>query len=117
MDCGLTRVPTSVWSPQKERARATSGAWSDGNMILGADRREYEPSDEELLEGEIGSRLARAAAAAGAAKFEAAAKAAGLGPGELTYRTFEFRHVDVMGSGRFFYASAPAEKRLTVGGR
>ena len=33
--------------------------------------------------------------------------AAGVTVTEVQYSRFEFRHVDVMGSGRFFYASKP----------
>lgn len=86
-------------------ARARPGHWEDGNLALGADLREYVPSDEELLAAELGQRIV---ALLDGAEAEAVARiwaAAGRDGYKAAFTTFDFRHVDVMGSGRFFYAA------------
>jgi hypothetical protein len=87
---------------QKNLARRHPGRTEKGNPILGADEEQYVPSDEELLESEIGRRIAAVLKGADPADL----KKAGI-KGKISYRHIDFRHVDVMGSGRFFYTSAP----------
>jgi hypothetical protein len=86
-------------------ARARPGHWEDGNLALGADLREFVPSDEELLAADLGQRIA---AFLESAEPDAVARiwaTAGRDGYKAAFTTFDFRHVDVMGSGRFFYAS------------
>ena len=99
---------------QAARARQKPGRWIGGNMILGADRREYKPSDEELLESEIGTRIREIVS-----RPDATAALAKLRPkrAEVSFREITVRHADVMGSGRFFYASAPVRTRVSLRGR
>jgi len=54
-------------------------------------------------------------ARAGAEEVAATLARAGIEIDVVRYEAFTFRHVDVMGSGRFFYASEPipTEVRLT----
>jgi hypothetical protein len=89
------------------------GAWEKGQMPLGADGDEYVPSDEELLADALGTRLSEYLA--GQTLDDILTKAwrgSHIFPPKVEYDTFSFRHVDVMGSGRFFYASAP--NRITI---
>jgi hypothetical protein len=99
---------------QAARARQKPGRWVDGRMELGASKREYKPSDEELLESEIGSRIREIAT-----RPDATAAIAGQQPkrSEITFREITVSHADVMGSGRYFYASAPAKTRVALAGR
>ena len=85
-----------------EAAVASPGHWRDGAVMLGADLRDYVPSDAELLAAETGERIA------------AMARTAGIDGRALTYRRFTFRHADVMGSGRYFYASPPRTVTLSL---
>ena len=85
-----------------EAAVASPGHWRDGAIMLGADPRDYVPSDAELMAAETGARIA------------AAAHRTGIDGRALTYRRFSFRHVDVMGSGRYFYASPPRTITLSL---
>ncbi|MDP6951181.1 MAG: hypothetical protein QGF53_00330, partial [Alphaproteobacteria bacterium] len=96
-----------------EQARQQPGAWKDGNIALGADPREYVPSDAELIAAEIGSQLA---AMADDPALGEALHAVGLSHIELQYPVFLFRHVDVMGSNRYFYASPPQDMSLVLDG-
>ena len=98
----------------KARAAASPGAYEQGQVQLGADPQEYRPSDAELVAAEAGDRLA--AALQGADDGTKASVAATLGdaPEARVYRRFDYRHSDVMGSGRYFYISKPKEAALPL---
>ncbi|MBU0763410.1 MAG: WG repeat-containing protein [Bacteroidetes bacterium] len=87
---------------QKE-AKKNPGVWVEGNMILGADPQQYEPSDAELLVGEIGERIQSIAESPDKQKIIEVLDKNNIKTREILYRRFWFRHCDVMGSGRFFY--------------
>ena len=92
----------------KAQAEGSPGTYEQGAIPLGADERQYVPSDAELLAAEAGDRLS--AALTGADDATKAAVATILpDPASRTYKRFEFRHSDVMGSGRYFYASPPRD--------
>lgn len=83
------------------------GHWEDGNMPLGANEREYVPSDEELIASELGQRISSFVKGLSREEVLQAWRGRQIIPPTVEYDQFTFRHVDVMGSGRFFYASAP----------
>lgn len=91
----------------KQKSQQNPGRTEEGNQILGADAREYVPSDEELLQSEVGNRIGQVvdAAAPGALKQKER---------QVEYGAITFRHVDVMGSGRFFYASRPLKTIISL---
>ena len=91
----------------KRDALRNPGGMEQGNVALGADPEEYVPSDDELLAAELGDRLAAFVKEMSPEDIMAAWDGAALAPPSTDYRRFNYRHVDVMGSGRFFYASAP----------
>lgn len=93
------------------RAAAAPGATEDGQIQLGADPQEYRPSDAELVTAEAGDRLS--AALQGADEATKASVATIVGEAR-TYRRFDFRRVDVMGSGRYYYASQPRAASLPL---
>lgn len=95
----------------RSRAAASPGAMEDGAIPLGADPKEYRPSDAELVAAEAGDRLS--AALSGADEATKAAILAALG-GDASYKRFDYRNVDVMGSGRYFYASPPKSASLPL---
>ncbi len=97
------------------RARENPGRWEKGKVMEGAEAKEYVPSDDELLAAEAGGRIANVVTHAGPEKAAKALADAGMPGGEIIYPDFTFRHADVMGTGRFFYASAPRETRVTIG--
>ena len=96
---------------QVRLARRHPGRWVDGNRVFGASRREYQPSDDELIESEIGRRIREIAS-----RPDAGPAVSGLRPArsEVAFHEIAFNHADVMGSGRFFYASAPTEARVPL---
>jgi hypothetical protein len=91
----------------KQKSKQNPGRTEEGNVILGADPQEYVPSDDELVQSEIGKRIKQVvdAAAPGALKRKER---------QLEYGSITFRHVDVMGSGRFFYASSPTKTIISL---
>lgn len=98
----------------KQQAAASPGRWTEGAVYLGADPKQYEPSGPELRVAEIGDRIRRVAAHADAAELRRAMSEAGITAAEVEYSRFDFRHVDVMGSGRFTYASSPKRTRVRL---
>ena len=76
-------------------------------MQLGADPQQYKPSDAELVAAEAGDRLSAALNGADDATKVSVSAVLGPDPSARNYRRFDYRHSDVMGSGRYFYASPP----------
>ncbi len=101
----------AAFADWRSRAVASPGAMEDGAIPLGADPQEYRPSDAELVAAEAGDRLA--AALSGADEATKAAVSTALG-GDGAYKRFDYRVVDVMGSGRYFYASPPKSASLPL---
>jgi len=89
------------------QAEQNPGTVREGNVILGADPEEYVPSEQELLEHALGDRIAQVVARSNARQVAGTLRKAGIAKRRLSYGRIEVRHVDVMGSGRFFYASPP----------
>lgn len=88
------------------------GRWEAGNPVLGGRPREYRPSDAELLLAETGRRIRQAAARAKARNLpDPLPDCTGL-PCPPDYLEFRFGHLDVMGSGRFFYAEVLGRQSL-----
>lgn len=77
------------------------GQWEDGNILLGAREREYRPSEPELLLCEVGERLQSLIDGQPEAKQLLENDKIFLDSDE--YLKFTFIHMDVMGSGRFYY--------------
>lgn len=96
------------------KARENPGEWTDGFMPLGANEREYEPSDSELYVSELGSRIQKVVATSTPEERAKAIDAAGRTDTVVEFGEIEFRHVDVIGSGRFFYASEPKPVRVEL---
>ncbi len=96
----------------KAKAAAAPGAYEQGAVQLGADPQEYRPSNAELVAAEAGDRLASALQGADEPTRAAITTTLGAAPEARVYRRFDYRHSDVMGSGRYFYASKPKEAAL-----
>ncbi len=93
------------------KAKKNPGHTQPGNMILGADREEYKPSDDELLESHVGDVIKGVVAGTPEELRPALAKKL---KGNRTYNVIRVRHSDVMGSGRFFYASKPQPEKIQI---
>ena len=106
-------LPALLAALEKAKADAARnpGRREPGHVGLGADPEEYVPSDAEIVESEIGERIRRIL---DLERAKEAAPGAGGAPGAVEYDLVTFRHVDVMGSGRFFYASEPMPVRVPL---
>jgi hypothetical protein len=115
-DASLASLPAllGALAEQRRQAGRDPGRWEEGNPILGADPRQYVPSDAALLESEIGERIRRVAAGSSADPIRAVIAGAGLRRAPVEYHFIGIRHTDVMGSGRFFYAEERVERSVVL---
>lgn len=95
-----------------ELAKVNPGVWQDGNILLGANEKEYKPTKEELIASEIGCRIEQALKSI--SDDDLAEISGPVGLSKLTFKKFSFRHADVMGSGRFFYVDRIEEVELKL---
>ena len=87
----------------QEKAKKNPGHWVDGNILLGAKPREYQPTRDELLASETGDRINEIINQEPKKQIRSLLQKEKLKLKQLEYTRFSFTHVDVMGSGRFFY--------------
>ncbi len=99
---------------QQKAAAASPGTRRSGNPALGGPADEYVPSDAELLAAELGDRARDVVSGAAPPDLARALAQGNVVPRRITYRRFSFEHADVMGSGRFFFASEPAEATVVL---
>jgi len=112
----VASMPALVRSLERFKAvaRRKPGKWTVGRVYLGANPREYWPSDAELLAAEVGNRIKKLLERASLGEIGRVLTEAGMKLAEITYNSFEYRHADVMGSRRYFYCSAPKPIRLSL---
>jgi hypothetical protein len=91
----------------RKGAAAHPGATEAGRLELGAEAWEFVPSDEELLWSEIGERIRLIAESTAAEDLRDYLGKHRSVPASIDYGRIEITHADVMGSGRYFYASRP----------
>lgn len=82
-------------------------------MLLGAKAQEYNPSGEELVLAEIGKKIKSVASTTTRDSLNKYLKQKNITRKEIQYNYFTFTHYDVMGVGRFFYASDPIKEKVT----
>ena len=87
------------------RASKMPGAWVVGKLALGANEKEYAPSHAEIMAAALGDRIGAFVAATD--RDVLARQWPVDRDHSFHYNRFEIRHAEVMGSGRFFYSSAP----------
>ena len=75
-----------------------------GNVAIGADADQYYPSDDELLVSELGKLIIQVTESYSQQQMRTLKLRHQIKSQQFTYHEITFRHVDVMGSGRFFYA-------------
>lgn len=94
------------------RASKLPGTWVDGKLALGANEKEYAPSQAEMMAAALGDRISAFVAATDPDVL------ARQWPADrdrcLHYKRFDIRHADVMGSGRFYYASGPIPVTIEI---
>ena len=96
----------------KKKVLDHPGSTRDGYVAIGADPDQYYPSDEELIVSEIGKRIQNIIKNTSENELTEYLKTIDLNVKMIEFNEIYFRHVDVMGSGRFFYAEKRAEKTI-----
>ncbi|MCK4380321.1 MAG: hypothetical protein KAW51_04220 [Candidatus Lokiarchaeota archaeon] len=88
----------------KTKAEHNPGDYQEGNIAMGADPDQYYPSEEEILVSELGKMIKIVIDSNLKKVVDKFKKREGINSQTLIFNEIYFRHVDVMGSGRFFYA-------------
>lgn len=88
----------------KTKAEQNPGGYQEGNIAIGADPDQYYPSEEEILVSELSKMIKIIIDSNSKKLIDKIKKKDGIISQTLKFNEVNFRHVDVMGSGRFFYA-------------
>ncbi|MFP4364148.1 MAG: hypothetical protein ACLFR1_09790 [Spirochaetia bacterium] len=96
----------------RKQAQECPGRWEEGNPLLGAKPKEYLPSKEELLLEETGKRVSAVFNSLSGVEKNNLLNKTGFKEKQLEYNEFRFVHVDIMGSGRFFYVEEIIPKQI-----
>lgn len=115
-ESSLDRLPELVklYEQFRKKAKKNPGHWNDGNMILGANDKEYAPTRDELLLNEIGNRIKKIVESEKREEIARIMKINKIKNKTIRYKHFTFRHTDVMGSGRFTYVDRIVEMKFEL---
>jgi len=94
----------------KKEVKKHPGEMGKGNVAIGADLDQYYPSEEELLVSELGKMIRTIIEYISEEELKSYKKANRIRTKKISFYEIYFRHVDVMGSGRFFYAEKKPQK-------
>ena len=97
-----------------KKAIKNPGGYQKGNIAIGADFSQFYPSEEELLASELGKMIEKIVNSQSREEFEKVKVLEGIKSQKIEFKEIYFRHVDVMGSGRFFYAEKRPEKKEVI---
>ena len=97
-----------------KKAIKNPGGTRKCNIAVGADFNQFYPSEEELLVSELGKMIEKIVNSHSREEFEKVKVLEGIKSQKIEFNEIYFRHVDVMGSGRFFYAEKKLEKREVI---
>ena len=104
-----------LFEEYRMRATTTPGRYVKGQLQFGANEREYVPSTDELVLAEIGERLFFLMGTSSQSPIPTVQRYLNETNKTLlnfSYNDFDVRHVDVMGTGRFYYVSKPIPSQL-----
>lgn len=94
----------------KTKAEHNPGGYQEGNIAIGADPDQYYPSEEEILASELGKMIKKIIDSNSKKIVDKIKEKNRINSQTLIFNEIFFRHVDVMGSGRFFYAEKKKPK-------
>ena len=97
-----------------KKAIKNPGEYRKGNIAIGADFSQFYPSDEELIASQLGKMIEEIVNSHSREEFEKVKELEGIKSQKIEFKEIYFRHVDVMGSGRFFYAEKRPEKKEVI---
>jgi hypothetical protein len=88
----------------KDKAIKNPGSFQKGDVAIGAISDQYYPSEEEILISELGKMIKEIIEANSRVLIEDIKQKENIKSQIIEFNEIVFRHVDAMGSGRFFYA-------------
>jgi hypothetical protein len=95
----------------KKEAKRNPGKFENGRVYLGANLKQYIPSEEELMVSELGKLVQNIVKNYTKDEIDEYKKHMEIKTQNVEFYEIFFRHVDVMGSGRYFYAEKMPKKR------
>jgi hypothetical protein len=110
MELKNLKVAIKLFHKYAEEAEKNLGEYREGNVILGAPEKEYIPSEAALIVSELGKLIQNLLFNPPHEDVDAYKKKNGIKDQQLIYHEISFDHMDVMGSGRFFYAHRMDER-------
>ncbi len=88
----------------QKKAQKNPGRFQDGRVGLGANLKQYTPSEEELIVSELGKMIKNIIEIYSEKEINEYKKREKIMSQIIEFNEIYVRHVDVMGSGRYFYA-------------
>ena len=107
----LNHILALFYNYQKQ-AKINVGKTEKGNVAIGADPDQYYPSDEELIVSELGKMIVQILESYTNQQLKTLKLRHNIPSQQIRFFEISFRHVDVMGSGRFFYADKAAKETI-----
>ena len=94
----------TLFKKYQKKAKKNPGRFQDGRIGLGANLKQYTPSEEELIVSELGKMIKNIIEVYSEKEINEYKKGEKIKSQIIEFNEIYFRHVDVMGSGRYFYA-------------
>jgi len=99
-----------LFKKYQRKAKKNPGRFQDGRVGLGANLKQYTPSEDELIVSELGKMIRNIIEIYSEKEINEYKKGAKIKSQFIEFTEIYFRHVDVMGSGRYFYAEKKDQK-------
>ncbi|TFG25111.1 MAG: hypothetical protein EU533_01475 [Promethearchaeota archaeon] len=101
-----------IFNKYEIKMRENPGGYRKGNVALGADLDQYYPSEEEMIISEIGKMIKLLIESSSPEEINDIKLKMHIKHQTISFNEIYFRHVDVMGSGRFYYAAKRNDKTI-----
>ena len=102
----------AYFNKYEKKAKKNVGKIEKGNVAIGADPDQYYPSDEELIVSEFGKMIVQLIESYSKQQLKTLKIRYNIPSQQIHFFEITFRHVDVMGSGRFFYSDKAAKETI-----
>jgi hypothetical protein len=101
-----------LFNKYQKKAKKNTGKYEKGNIAIGADPDQYYPSEEELLVSELGKMIVQLIDSYTKQQLKTLKLRHNIQSQQICFYEISFRHVDVMGTGRFFYAEKATKETI-----
>ena len=96
----------------EKKAKKHVGKYDIGNVAIGADEYQYYPSEDELIVSELGKMIVQLIESYSRQQLKTLKLRYKIKSQQIRFFEISFRHVDVMGSGRYFYAEKATKETI-----